>query len=109
MKQPRKPLISSTQENIVTTWSTWYTYEHGLYGTRMNIVYMVHVCTRTSSRLLGAYPRSSGPKVYKCSPMAVSRCLTYRNALDAEPARLAHSLPRALVRGIRGASRGVVS
>jgi hypothetical protein len=43
MKQPRKPLISSTQENIVTTWSTWYTYEHGLHGTPMNMVYMVHV------------------------------------------------------------------
>jgi hypothetical protein len=47
--------------------------------------------------------------VYKCSPMANSRCLTYRNALDTEPARLAHSPPRALVRDVCRASRGVVA
>ena len=34
---------------------------------------------------------------------------THRNALDAEPARLAHSPPRALVRDVCRASRGVVA
>jgi hypothetical protein len=57
----------------------------------------------------GCLPKELRPQGAKGAQFTVNSAATHRNALDTEPAPLAHSPPRALVRGICRASRGVVA